>query len=177
MMELDWSTGDILKTLKELAIDQNTILLFMSDNGPWIAYGNHGGSTGGLKEGKETSFEGGIRSPLLVRYPEKIPAGKTIDTPINGIDLLPTFAHLANASLPAKKIDGVNITEQLTGASTKMAQEEYFFYMNKNQLEAVLTEQWKLVLPHSFNSLNGSCLLYTSPSPRDATLSRMPSSA
>jgi len=115
MMELDWSTGKILDTLKKLKIDQHTMLIFMSDNGPWIAYGNHAGSTLGLKEGKETSFEGGIRSPLLIRYPAKIPAGKTIDTPINGIDLLPTIA----------------------------------------ELEAVMTDKWKLVLPHSYNSLNG----------------------
>ena len=155
MMELDWSTGEIMKTLKALNIDKNTMVLFMSDNGPWIAYGNHGGSTGGLKEGKETSFEGGIRSPLLIRYPNKIPAGITIETPINGIDLLPTFAHLAKAKLPSKKIDGKNITPQLTGQSKAMAHDAYYFYMNKNQLEAVRTAQWKLVVPHSFNSLNG----------------------
>lgn len=155
MMELDWSTGEILKTLKELEIDENTLLLFMSDNGPWIAYGNHGGSTGGLKEGKETSFEGGIRSPLLIRYPKKIPTGKTIDTPINGIDLLPTIAALAKAKLPTQKIDGKDIISQLSGESNTMAHDAYYFYMNKNQLEAVMTERWKLVLPHSFNSLNG----------------------
>jgi len=134
---------------------KKTLVLFLSDNGPWIAYGNHGGATGGLKEGKETSFEGGIRSPLLIRYPDKIPAGKTIDTPINGIDLLPTFAHLAGATLPTRKIDGENILQQLTGETTNMAQDAYYFYMNKNQLEAVMTQRWKLVLPHAFNSLNG----------------------
>jgi len=155
MMELDWSTGEIMKTLKALEIDKNTMVLFMSDNGPWIAYGNHGGSTGGLKEGKETSFEGGIRSPLLIRYPNKIPAGITISTPINGIDLLPTFAHLAKANLPIKKIDGKNIMPQLTGQYKEMAHDAYYFYMNKNQLEAVRTQKWKLVLPHTFNSLNG----------------------
>ncbi len=155
MMELDWSTGEIMKTLKENGLAENTMVLFFSDNGPWIAYGNHGGSTGGLKEGKETSFEGGIRSPLLIRYPKKIPAGQTINTPINGIDLLPTFAHLANTPLPKEKIDGKNILPQLTGANQKMASDAYFFYMNKNQLEAVMTQRWKLVLPHAFNSLNG----------------------
>lgn len=155
MMELDWSTGEIMNTLKANGLAENTMVLFFSDNGPWIAYGNHGGSTGGLKEGKETSFEGGIRSPLLIRYPKKIPAGKVIDTPINGIDLLPTFAQLANAKLPVEKIDGRNILPQLTGENQKMATDAYFFYMNKNQLEAVMTQRWKLVLPHPFNSLNG----------------------
>lgn len=155
MMELDWSTGEIMNTLKENGLGENTMVLFFSDNGPWIAYGNHGGSTGGLKEGKETSFEGGIRSPLLIRYPKKIPAGKVIETPINGIDLLPTFAHLANAKLPVEKIDGQNILPQLTGTNSKMAHDAYYFYMNKNQLEAVMTQRWKLVLPHAFNSLNG----------------------
>ena len=155
LMELDWSTGEILETLKALGIDKNTMLFFMSDNGPWIAYGNHGGATGGLKEGKETSFEGGIRSPLLIRYPAKVAAGKTIDTPINGIDLLPTIAALSNAKLPTQKIDGKDIMAQLIGESNIMAHDAYYFYMNKNQLEAVMTQQWKLVLPHSFNSLNG----------------------
>jgi arylsulfatase len=155
MMELDWSTGEILKTLKEQGIDKNTMVLFLSDNGPWIAYGNHGGSTGGLKEGKETSFDGGIRSPLLIRYPDQIPAGLEINTPINGIDLLPTFAHLAKADLPQQKIDGKNSWAQMSGQTTQMAHDAYFFYMNKNQLEAVMTQRWKLVLPHSFNSLNG----------------------
>jgi len=155
MMELDWSTGAIMETLKKLEIDKNTMVLFLSDNGPWIAYGDHGGSTGGLKEGKETSFEGGIRSPLLIRYPNKIQAGQTISTPINGIDFLPTFAQLANAPLPSKKIDGKNILPQLLGQSKEMAHDAYYFYMNKNQLEAVMTDQWKLVLPHAFNSLNG----------------------
>ncbi|MBT8231705.1 MAG: sulfatase [Saprospiraceae bacterium] len=155
MMELDWSVGEIMNTLKELEIDTNTMILFMSDNGPWIAYGNHGGSTGGLKEGKETSFEGGISSPLLIQYPNVIPSGKKIDTAINGIDLLPTIAHLAGAKLPEKKIDGKNILAQLKGEENIMAHDAYYFYMNKNQLEAVMTDRWKLVFPHTFNSLNG----------------------
>jgi len=155
MMELDWSTGALMKTLKENGLAENTIVLFFSDNGPWIAYGNHGGSTGGLKEGKETSYEGGIRSPLIVRYPKEIPAGQVINAPINGIDLLPTFAKLVNAKLPAKKIDGKDISAQLKGVDQTMAHDAYYFYMNKNQLEAVMTNRWKLVLPHSFNSLNG----------------------
>ena len=155
MMELDWSTGEIMNTLKEHGLTQNTMVLFLSDNGPWIAYGNHGGSTGGLKEGKETSYEGGIRSPLIVRYPKEIAAGQVINTPINGIDLLPTFAGMANATLPTKKIDGKDIAAQLKGEKKSMAHNAYYFYMNKNQLEAVMTKQWKLVLPHAFNSLNG----------------------
>ena len=155
MMELDWSTGPLMKALKDMGLEENTMILFFSDNGPWIAYGNHGGSTGGLKEGKETSFEGGIRSPLLIKYPKKIPAGEVIHTPINGIDLLPTFAHLAKAKLPIKKIDGKNILPQLMNPKAEMAHDAYYFYMNKNQLEAVMTKRWKLVLPHGFNSLNG----------------------
>lgn len=155
MIELDWSTGELVKTLKSLDIDKKTMIIFLSDNGPWIAYGNHSGSTGSLREGKETSFEGGIRSPLLIRYPDIIPAGQTIHTPINGIDLLPTIADLVDASLPSKPIDGKNIIDQLTGKSRQMAHDAYYFYMNKNQLEAVMTERWKLVFPHSFNSLNG----------------------
>jgi len=155
MMELDWSTGEIMNTLEENGLTQNTMILFLSDNGPWIAYGNHGGATGGLKEGKETSYEGGIRSPLIVRYPREITAGQVINTPINGIDLLPTFAGITKAALPTKKIDGKDISAQLKGEKKTMAHNAYYFYMNKNQLEAVMTKQWKLVLPHAFNSLNG----------------------
>lgn len=155
MMELDWSVGQITKTINDLGIEDNTMIMFLSDNGPWIAYGNHGGSTGGLKEGKETSYEGGIRSPLLIKFPSEISSGKTIDTPINGIDLLPTIAHLAKAKLPTRQIDGHNIMDQLTGKSKSMAHDAYYFYMNKNQLEAVMTDKWKYILPHTFNSLNG----------------------
>ncbi len=155
MLELDWSTGAILETLKKFNLEDNTMIMYMSDNGPWLAYGNHGGSTGGLYEGKETSYEGGIRSPLLIKYPNLVPAGKTIDTPINGIDILPTIAAITEAPLPNKKIDGKNIIPQLTEESNTMAHDAYFFYMNKNQLESVMTKKWKLILPHSYNSLDG----------------------
>ena len=75
MMEIDWSVGEIMKALKKNGIDKNTLVIFTSDNGPWLNYGNHGGTTGGLREGKGTSFEGGQRVACVMRWPKIIPAG------------------------------------------------------------------------------------------------------
>lgn len=76
IMEIDWSVGEIMKTLKANGLDENTIVMFTSDNGPWLSYGNHGGSNGGLREGKGTTFDGGQRVPFVVRMPGVIPAAR-----------------------------------------------------------------------------------------------------
>ena len=109
MMELDWSVGEVLRTLEELGLERNTLVIFTSDNGPWIAYGNHAGSTGGLREAKATTFNGGLRVPLIARWKGTIPAGTVCERLASNIDLLPTFAQIAQAPLPAHKIDGVSM--------------------------------------------------------------------
>ena len=148
MMEIDWSVGEILKTLKKNGIDKNTLIIFTSDNGPWICYGNHAGSTGGLREGKGCIFEGGQRVPCIMRWPEKIPAGVICNRLASSIDLLPTIAHLCEAPLPPLKIDGVNITPLMMGDETANPREYLLFYYDKNNLEAVRNDRFKMVLPH-----------------------------
>jgi len=155
MMEIDWSVGEILKTLKKHKIDKNTLVIFTSDNGPWLNYGNHGGSTGGLREGKGTSFEGGQRVPCIMRWPEKIPPGTICNELASTIDFLPTLAYISKADLPEKQIDGVNIYRLLIGEEHARPRKHFLYYYRQNNLEAVRNHRFKLVLPHSGRSYEG----------------------
>ena len=155
IMEIDWSVGQILKTLKDNGIDDNTIVIFTSDNGPWLNYGTHSGSAFPHREGKGTAWEGGQREPFIVRYPEKLKANQVIDVPAMGIDLLPTIAHWTGAHLPMNKIDGKDISKVLSGEVNESPQEAYFYYYRVNELHAVRSGDWKLYFPHTYRSLNG----------------------
>ncbi len=148
MEEIDWSVGEILQTLKDLKLDENTLVIFTSDNGPWINYGNHAGSTGGLREGKGTSFEGGQRVPCLMRWKGTIPEGIVCNKMISGIDILPTLAAISGAPLPEKRIDGVNVLPLMKGDPNANPRQSFYYYYGRNNLEAVSNGQWKLVLPH-----------------------------
>ncbi|HYH55211.1 MAG TPA: sulfatase, partial [Anseongella sp.] len=148
MMEIDWSVGQIMHTLDELGLSENTLLVFTSDNGPWRNYGDHAGSTGGLREGKGTSWEGGQRVPCIMRWKGKIPAGTISNKLASTIDLLPTVAGLCKARLPAREIDGVDISALLRGDTRAEPRKDFAYYYNRNSLEAVRKGPWKLVLPH-----------------------------
>lgn len=137
--EIDWSVGQILDTLKAQGIDENTFVIFTSDNGPAI------GSAGSLKGRKGSTFEGGMREATVVRWPGTIPAGKTNNELLTAMDLLPTFAKLAGATVPADRvIDGKDIWPVLTGDTT--SPHEAFFYHRLETLEAVRSGPWKLRL-------------------------------
>ena len=155
IMEIDWSVGEILKSLKKEGIDDNTIVIFTSDNGPWLAYGNHAGSSGPFREGKGTAFEGGQREPCIIRYPNKLAAGKIINSPLMAIDILPTLAHLTNAELPKNVIDGKNAWPLLSGKTDKSPQEAYFFYYKVNELHGVRYGDWKMYFPHNYRTMKG----------------------
>jgi len=156
MMEIDWSVGEIMKTLEKLGLDDNTLIVFTSDNGPWLNYGDHAGSTGGLREGKGTSFEGGQRVPCIMRWTGKIPAGTICNQLASTIDLLPTFAHISGAPLPALPIDGVNIISLMTDESASSSPRKYFlYYYRQNDLEAIRNDRFKLVFPHSGRTYEG----------------------
>ncbi|MBN2774165.1 MAG: sulfatase, partial [Prolixibacteraceae bacterium] len=155
MMEIDWSVGQIIKKLEELNLDENTLLIFTSDNGPWINYGNHAGSTGGLREGKGTSFEGGQRVPCLMMWKGVIPEGQVCNKLISGIDLLPTIAEIAGAPLPDKRIDGVNMLPLLKGRDADPPRKSFYYYYRRNNLEAVQDGQWKLVFDHPGRTYEG----------------------
>jgi arylsulfatase A-like enzyme len=158
--EIDWSTGQIMAALERLGLEKKTLVMFLSDNGPWLSYGNHGGSAGPLREGKTTCWEGGTRVPFISRWPGQIPAGVTSDEVAMTIDLLPTICKLIGAKLPDHKIDGLDIWPLLTAqAGAKNPHEAYYFYgvpfgqWTGAQLEAVRSGPWKLVLPHTYRTL------------------------
>lgn len=153
--EIDWSMGQILKTLQETNVDAHTLVLFMSDNGPWLSYGTHAGQTGALREGKGTVWEGGVRVPFIARWPQSLPEGLRVSTPAMTIDIFPTLAHLIGAPLPDHPIDGKNIWPLMKGESTLSTQPAYFFWYGQNELQAVRSGPWKLYFPHRYRTMNG----------------------
>ena len=155
IMEIDWSAGQILATLKRLGLDKNTMVLFCSDNGPWLSYGDHAGSAKPLREGKGTSFDGGQREPTILWWPGKIPAGRVCREPATTMDMLPTIAGLAGAKLPEHKIDGKDIWPLISGQPGAKSPHEAFFYYQGWALEAVRSGQWKLHFPHVYRTLGG----------------------
>jgi arylsulfatase A-like enzyme len=154
MMELDWSVGEILKALDRTDVAANTLVVFTSDNGPWISYGNHAGKTP-FREAKGTGFDGGIRSPCLVRFPGRVPAGTRSNRAFCSIDILPTFAHLAGAPLPANPIDGKEVWDVITGAPGAKSPHEFYAFSTDRTFEGVISGdgRWKLHLPHSYRTL------------------------
>ena len=148
IMEIDWSMGEIMKTLEKNGLDENTLVIFTSDNGPWLNFGNHAGSNGGLREGKGASFEGGQRVPCLVKWPGNIQEGTVCNKLASTIDILPTLAAITKAPLPEKKIDGVNILPLLLGDENANPRKTFLYYYRKNSLEAVRKGDWKLVFAH-----------------------------
>lgn len=154
MMEIDWSVGKILKALRKYGLDENTLVVFTSDNGPWLNFGNHAGSAGPLREGKGTSWEGGVRVPCLMRWPGHIPAGAVCRAMAATMDLLPTFAAIARAPLPENPIDGVNILPLLEAKPGANPRDHLFYYYGK-QLQAVRQGKWKLHFPHAYRSYQG----------------------
>lgn len=155
IMEIDWSVGQVLTTLKENNLDDNTIVIFTSDNGPWLNYGDHAGSAYPLREGKGTALEGGQREPCIIRYPNKIKSGRTIKEPIMAIDILPTIAQITGAKLPDNKIDGKSVWDIWTGNSNQSPHEAYYFYYHVNELHGIRYGKWKMYFPHKYRTLNG----------------------
>jgi arylsulfatase A-like enzyme len=155
LLELDWSAGQILGALKDNGLDERTLVVFTSDNGPWLSYGNHAGSAGPLREGKMTTWEGGQREPCLLRWPGHLPAGSVCREPLMTIDLLPTLARLAGAELPKLPIDGRDVWPLLAGQpGARNPHEAYYFYWNQH-LQAVRAGKWKLHFPHNYATLAG----------------------
>ncbi|MCI0702262.1 MAG: sulfatase [Planctomycetia bacterium] len=153
--ELDWGVGEVLAALKQYNLEKNTLVIFLSDNGPFLSYGTHAGSAGPLREGKLTTFEGGVRVPGIARWPGKVPTKHVNDTPLMTIDLLPTLCKVAGAEQPKLKIDGKDIAPILFGeANAKSPHDAYFFFAG-DELHAVRSGKWKLHLPHEYLSVNG----------------------
>ncbi|MCC5930955.1 MAG: sulfatase [Cyclobacteriaceae bacterium] len=155
IMEIDWSVGEILKAIKNNGLDENTLVIFTSDNGPWLSYSGHSGSAEPLREGKGTSWEGGIRVPCIMRWPGTLPEGKVQQQPAMTIDLLPTIAGLIGAALPERKIDGKDIFPLMKVQEGAIhPHDAYFIYYNQNELQSIISKEgWKLYFPHTYRSL------------------------
>jgi arylsulfatase A-like enzyme len=154
--EIDWSVGQILDAVKAADLDDDTLVIFTSDNGPWLSYGDHAGSAGPLREGKGTAFEGGVRVPFVARWPGRIPAGAVSRQPAMTIDILPTIAGLAGAPLPDRRIDGTDMRPLLLDERGASAPHEAFYFYYGTELHAIRSGKWKLHLPHPYQSLEGA---------------------
>ncbi|MDD7983536.1 sulfatase [Lentisphaera marina] len=152
---MDDQVGRITAKLKELALDKNTIVIYTSDNGPWLPFKHHGGSAGELRDGKGTTFEGGQRVPCVMWAPGLIPAGTETNELMTTIDLLPSFAALSSSTLPGKnKIDGIDQSALITGKSEKSARNEFIYYSRSGDLEGLRQGKWKLLVKKAKKSKN-----------------------
>ena len=144
--EVDWSVGQILEALKRLELDEKTLVIFTSDNGPWASKGKAGGVSGPLRGSKGGTLEGGVREPTIARWPGKIAAGASSDGIAGTTDILPTFVSLAGGNLKADvKIDGIDISPLLLGRTEKSPREEWYYFQGNN-LQAVRSGPWKLAV-------------------------------
>ncbi len=155
LTELDWSVGQVLQELKKQGLEQNTLVIFISDNGPWLNYGDHAGSSGGFREGKGTTFEGGHRVPCIIQWPGVVPESRICNKLLTTMDILPTLVELCGARLPKKKIDGVNWVNLLKGDEEVVPREQFLYYYRQNSLEAIRKGNWKLVFAHPGRSYEG----------------------
>jgi len=149
--EIDWSVGQVLNALKDNGLDKNTLVIFTSDNGPWMNFGTHAGSAYPLREGKGTAFEGGVREPCIMRWPGHIPENTTITKMASTIDILPTIAEITGTQLSKNKIDGVSILSLMENQKNANPRNKFYYYYGGG-LRAVRKGKWKLVLPHKSRS-------------------------
>lgn len=148
--ELDWSVGEILWAIRNNDLEDNTLVVFFSDNGPFLSYGGHAGSPGPMREGKLTAFDGGVRVPCIMRWPGKIEAGRVCDEPVMSIDLLPTIAAMIGGRMPEKKIDGKNILPLIIGRGDAPSPHEALFFYAGDELQSMRMGRWKLHFPHPY---------------------------
>jgi arylsulfatase len=154
VQELDAGIGAVLEALARYGLTEQTMVIFISDNGPFLSYGEHAGSAGRLREGKLTAFEGGVRVPGIIRWPGRVPAGRVSDELVTTLDLYTTLAHLVGAELPKTKIDGVNLTPLLLGEAGAKGRETFWYYSG-DELHAVRRGDWKLHFHHDYLTVAG----------------------
>ena len=142
---IDAEVGRLVDTVKELGLADNTYIIFTSDNGPWLPYKNHAGSALPLRDGKVSTFEGGQRVPCVMWAPGRIPAGTSSDALMSTMDLLPTFATLADSKLPGvKKIDGFDLSATVTGDAPS-PRDEFIYYTSRGVVDGIRQGDWKLL--------------------------------
>ncbi|VGO13161.1 Arylsulfatase [Pontiella desulfatans] len=159
--ELDWNVGRLMQALKDEGVDQNTYVIYTSDNGPWYFgrsgghkksmgpnWAEHGGSAKPLRGAKTTAWEGGLRVPFIIRAPGKVPAGTECDAVVATIDMMPTLAKLAGGTAPSDRvIDGLDVSALIHGETDRL--DRPYFYYQHDCLRAVRYGQWKLMLPYT----------------------------
>ncbi len=156
MLELDASVGEVMAALEKNGLTHNTLVIFTSDNGPWLTFGNHAGSSGGLREGKGSAWEGGVRVPCIMSLPGLIPRGTVSNNLAATMDIFPTMAALLEAPLPDQKIDGVNLLPLLQQVTDANPRDHFVYYYDANSLKAIRQGKWKLVFPHVSQTYLGS---------------------
>ena len=154
MEEIDWSVGQVMETLDRNGLTEDTLVIFTSDNGPWLNFGNHAGSAGGLREGKGTAFEGGPRVPAIWRWPGRIEPGSVCSQMASTLDVLPTVAAISGAALPQGPIDGVDVLSLLDGEAGADPRDNFLFYYD-GQLRGIREGRWKRVYEHRTRSYVG----------------------
>ncbi len=143
--QIDWSVGQVLRAVKDIGADERTLVIFTSDNGPWLSKKHHGGSALPLRDGKFSTYEGGMREPCIMRWPGRIPAGETCGEVCGTIDILPTLARLAGAQVPSDRvIDGKDIRALMVGGENARSPHDAYYYYRGNRLEAIREGRWKL---------------------------------
>ena len=151
--EIDFNVGRLINSLKEKNIFDNTVIIFTSDNGPWLSFGSHAGSSGELRGGKFDVFEGGYRVPCVISWPNTIPAGTQIDQLVSTIDLLPTICAITGAKLPENKIDGINVLSILKNIPMPELNNRFYFYHKSEKFLGVQQGGWKYLAPSTFNEI------------------------
>lgn len=156
IMELDWSVGQVLDALEKKGLTEKTVVIFTSDNGPWMSYGNHAGNTP-FREGKRTSFNGGCRMAFIIRYPKEIQPGAHSKRVWSSVDILPSLAGLAKAPLPDGEIDGHDIWPIISGQSDAPHPADFIEITNEGEFQAMVTlnDKWKLHFPHKYRTMEG----------------------
>lgn len=156
---IDWSAGEIIKTLRRLGIDKNTLVIFTSDNGPWLIKKEDAGTAGFLRDGKMTVYEGGVRVPFIALWPGVIEAGFANDQPAIMLDLFPTLLELAGGTVSKERpVDGVSIRGLLTSGEKQTERDFYFYYLE--ELQAVRSGDWKLHLARKAKDVARPAELY-----------------
>jgi len=155
MMEIDWSVGQIHQAIKDQGLEDNTLFIFIaSDNGPWLSYGDHAGITR-FREGKGTTFDGGLRNPCIIKYPASIDANTISHHTFSSIDILPTVCHLTGTELPENDIDGKNVWDLITHQDGAENPHDYYPFTNGKEFQGVISGdgKWKLHLPHQYRTV------------------------
>lgn len=151
--EIDWSVGQIMETLKSLNLDENTLVLFTSDNGPWKVYKTEGGSSGPLRGAKGTTWEGGMREPFIAWWPNTIKSQQYSTAIVNNMDILPTIAKITGAKLSGSKIDGRDISQLFFNSESTLNDHPFFYYSRSGKLEGLRIGAYKMIIRDGIGEL------------------------